>query len=54
MVENFLLEASVQAGVVKKVEITQAKNPNKWNKHLAPWFNDTCKDSKLLYHKALK
>lgn len=30
--EQFLLAEAVKLGVVKKVEFTAAKNPNKWNK----------------------
>ena len=42
-VECFLLRHAVQAGVVKKVEITVPRNPNKWGKRLAPWFTKECK-----------
>jgi hypothetical protein len=34
------------AGVVKKIKITPPRNPNKWGKTLAPWFDDTCRDAK--------
>jgi hypothetical protein len=32
--------------VVKKIEITTPKNPNKWGKTLAPWFDDKCREAK--------
>lgn len=46
-VENFLLHAAVTAGVVKKVELRAPRNPNKWGKTLAPWFNDKCRAAKV-------
>jgi hypothetical protein len=45
-VENFLLQEAVAAGVVKKIQITAPRNPNKWGKTLAPWFNDACRNAK--------
>jgi hypothetical protein len=32
--------------VVKKITIQQPKNPNKWGKTLAPWFNEECREAK--------
>ena len=29
-------------------------NPNKWAKHLAPWFNAKCKDARTRYRTAVK
>jgi hypothetical protein len=26
--------------------MTPPRNPNKWGKTLAPWFNDTCREAK--------
>jgi hypothetical protein len=31
---------------VKKIAITTPRNPNKWGKTLAPWFNDECREAK--------
>ena len=45
-VENFLLSEAVTAGVVKEITITSPKNPNKWGKTLAPWFNEKCREAK--------
>jgi hypothetical protein len=45
-VEKLVLEQAIEAGVVKKIQITQPRNPNKWGKTLAPWFNDTCREAK--------
>ena len=39
-VEQFLLDHALKAGVVSKTQLTVAKNPNKWDKSLAPWFDD--------------
>ncbi len=45
-VEAFLLAEGVKAGVVKRVEIKPAKNPNKINKQLAPWYTEECREAK--------
>jgi hypothetical protein len=45
-VETFLLEEAVEAGVVKRIQITTPRNPNKWGKTLAPWFDDNCREAK--------
>jgi hypothetical protein len=45
-VEEFILEAATTAGVVKKITLTRPKNPNKWGKTLAPWFNEECREAK--------
>jgi hypothetical protein len=39
----------LDAGVVKATVIKQSKNPNRWAKHLAPWFNEACKEAKRAY-----
>jgi hypothetical protein len=31
---------------VKEIQIKSPKNPNKWGKTLAPWFNEICRDAK--------
>jgi hypothetical protein len=45
-VETFLLKEAIQAGVVKEIKITVPRNPNKWGKTLAPWYNDACREAK--------
>ena len=45
-VEKYILEQAVQAGVVKRITITTPRNPNKWGKTLAPWFDDNCRATK--------
>jgi hypothetical protein len=32
--------------VVKEIKITNPRNPNKWGKTLAPWFNEDCRTAK--------
>ena len=44
--EKLILDEAVIAGVVKKITITTPRNPNKWGKTLAPWFNDKCREAK--------
>jgi hypothetical protein len=45
-VEDYILKQAIEAGVVKKIHIKQPKNPNKWGKTLAPWFNEACREAK--------
>jgi hypothetical protein len=49
--EEFLIEEAIKAGVVKAKTMRQSKNPNRWAKHLAPWFNEACKEAKREYRK---
>jgi hypothetical protein len=46
-VEQFLLDEAVTAGVVKKIVIKLASNPNKWYKKLAPWFTQSCRNQRF-------
>jgi hypothetical protein len=39
---------------VKRIEIKQPKNPNKWGKTLAPWFNEECREAKKALAEAKK
>ncbi len=45
--EEFLIAEAVSAGVMTKTILTESKNPNKWEKHLAPWYNEECRTAKL-------
>ena len=45
-VESFLLQEAVSAGVVKEIVLTVPRNPNKWGKTLAPWYDETCREAK--------
>jgi hypothetical protein len=40
--------------VVKEIKITSPKNPNKWGKTLAPWYNEECREAKKLLTEARK
>jgi hypothetical protein len=42
-VEAFILKEAQIAGVVRKIEFFIPRNPNKWGKTLAPWFNEECR-----------
>jgi hypothetical protein len=41
-----MIEEAITQGVVQKIEITAARNPNKWGKHLTPWYTKECKEAK--------
>jgi hypothetical protein len=49
-----MLEEAVRAGVVREITITEPKNPNKWGKTLAPWFNEDCRVAKRAMAHARK
>jgi hypothetical protein len=53
-VENFILQEAVGAGVVKEIKVTTPRNPNKWGKTLAPWFNEQCREAKRAMGSARK
>jgi hypothetical protein len=48
-VEDFLIAEAKKAGVVKSTRDRIHKNPNRWAKHLAPWFDEACKQTKYTY-----
>lgn len=53
-VEQFLLGAAVDRGVVVKHELKRAANPNKMLKSLAPWFTEDCRLAKKAYKLAAR
>jgi hypothetical protein len=53
-VEKFILREAIQAGVVKEIQIMVPRNPNKWGKTLAPWYNDECREAKWEMGRARK
>ncbi len=48
-IEDFLIREAQEAGVVKTSVSKIQKNPNRWAKHLAPWFDTSCKKAKVKY-----
>ena len=50
-VEEFLISAAKKAGVIKTIQNKIQKNPNRWAKHLAPWFEDSCKEARQQYRQ---
>jgi hypothetical protein len=48
-IETFMLEEATKAGVIKVTPPRSQKNPNKWAKHLAPWFNENCRNAREAY-----
>ena len=45
-IEEYLIQEAIEAGVIKAIPIKMQKNPNRWAKHLAPWFGEECKAAK--------
>ena len=35
-----MIREAQQAGVIKTIRDKFQKNPNRWTKHLAPWFEE--------------
>lgn len=53
-IEEYLIAEAVIAGVMTKSIIIAKKNPNKWEKHMAPWFTAECKAAKQQYIRCRK
>jgi hypothetical protein len=51
-IEEFLMKEATLAGVLKAYTVRTSRNPNKWAKHMAPWFNDRCKAARARYRAA--
>jgi hypothetical protein len=52
-VEKFLLSEAVTAGVLDELPThKEVTNPNKWDKHLAPWFNAQCAGTRRQLRRA--
>ena len=52
-VEAFLLAEATSAGVLTATVKRTSLNPNRWEKHLAPWFTSTCRAARASYRKAV-
>ncbi len=53
--EQFLLDQATKAGVLEvSAGHREFTNPNKWDKHLAPWFSAKCSLSRREYRRARK
>lgn len=50
-IEEFLLTEAQKAGVVNIVTNKIQKNSNRWAKHMAPWFDTSCKEARSKYRK---
>lgn len=44
--ETYLIESGEEAGVVSVRRVKPPLNPNRWGKHLAPWFDSACRECK--------
>ena len=53
-VEDYILHQAIAAKVVKEIKMTTPKNPNKWGKTLAPWFNEECREARKSMAEAKK
>jgi hypothetical protein len=53
-VEKFLISEATAAGVLNETTKRMSINPNKWEKHLAPWFTARCREARARYRKAVK
>lgn len=53
-IEALLISEAIKAGVVAVKPHRQHKNPNKWAKHMAPWFNENCRTARAGYRAAAR
>ena len=44
--EEYIIKEAMNAGVVRVVKQAHPRNPNKWGKKLAPWFDEKCREAK--------
>ena len=44
--EDFLIEEAKRAEVITSKYDRIQKNPNRWYKHMAPWYDEDCKKTK--------
>ena len=49
--EQFLIDQALKIGVARRQTKHVAANPNRWAKHLAPWYNDICREAKRSYRR---
>ena len=49
LMEKYFLEAGERAGVIRECSMKPPLNPNRWGKHLAPWFDGDCREAKKQY-----
>jgi hypothetical protein len=47
-----MIEEAIKAGVLRATKKRIARNPNKWAKHMAPWFNERCRTARTRYRAA--
>ena len=47
--EDFLIAEAQRAEVITSKYDRVQKNPNRWSKHMAPWYDEDCKKTKLNY-----
>ena len=54
-IDTFLL---AEANIAEVVSISKARrmftNPNRWDKHMAPWYNTKCRESKRTFRNMRK
>jgi hypothetical protein len=50
-IEEYIIAEAKKAGVIKAVPVKIQKNPNRWAKHLAPWFEEQCKTARQKYRR---
>jgi hypothetical protein len=53
-IEEFLIERALAIGVARRKITRITANPNRWAKHLAPWYNDQCREAKREYKECKK
>lgn len=48
-IEEFMIKEALHAGVIKAKKKRTFTNPNRWEKQLAPWFTEECRQMKHEY-----
>jgi hypothetical protein len=53
-IEELFIDEALKAGVIKISKTRKFKNPNRYEKQMAPWFSDACREARNTYKQFKK
>jgi hypothetical protein len=48
-IEELFLDEALKAGVIRISKARKFKNPNRYEKQMAPWFTEACREARNTY-----
>jgi hypothetical protein len=48
-IEELFIDEALKAGVIKISKKRNFKNPNRYEKQMAPWFSEACREARNTY-----